>query len=72
MSGPRLDRSIARDPAFQARFLEAGVALPDDDVRSHLGATVPDTALIELFRSQEIKIEGMYQLNVRGNADFLS
>ncbi|WP_370589422.1 inositol-3-phosphate synthase [Thermoactinomyces sp. CICC 10522] len=63
---------VATDSYFQKKFLEGGVPLLGDDLRSHLGATTLHTALIELFQSRGIEITNTYQLNFGGNSDFFN
>jgi myo-inositol-1-phosphate synthase len=41
-----------------------------DDVKSQIGATIINRALIELFKDRGIHITKMYQLNYAGNTDF--
>jgi myo-inositol-1-phosphate synthase len=47
---------IASDPAWAAKFTEAGVPIIGDDIKSQVGATIVRT----------------YQLNVGGNMDFMN
>ncbi|MFE7112649.1 inositol-3-phosphate synthase [Streptomyces sp. NPDC057575] len=61
---------VANCPELAALFLERGVPLLGDDLRSHLGATTLHTALIELLGSRGVRIADTYQLNVGGNMDF--
>ncbi len=63
---------IASDPAWAARFREAGVPIIGDDIKSQLGATITHRALTRLFGDRGVKIDRTYQLNVGGNTDFLN
>lgn len=64
--------NIARAPEVQRLFLEKGVLLLGDDVKSLVGATTLHMALIELLNNKGIQIADTYQLNVGGNMDFLN
>jgi myo-inositol-1-phosphate synthase len=63
---------IAREPYWQKRFEDAGVAIVGDDIKSQLGATITHRVLTNLFRERGVKIERTYQLNFGGNTDFLN
>ena len=63
---------IAREPYWQNRFIEAGVPIIGDDIKSQVGATIVHRVLTRLFRERGVKLERTYQLNVGGNTDFLN
>ncbi|SMF84016.1 NTP transferase domain-containing protein [Tistlia consotensis] len=63
---------IASDPAWAARFREAGVPIVGDDIKSQVGATITHRALTRLFGDRGVKLDRTYQLNVGGNTDFLN
>jgi myo-inositol-1-phosphate synthase len=63
---------IAREPYWQGRFVEAGVPIIGDDIKSQVGATITHRVLTSLFRERGVKLEKTMQLNVGGNADFLN
>ena len=64
---------IARDPAYwQKRFVEAGVPIIGDDIKSQVGATIVHRVLTRLMRERGVKLERTSQLNVGGNTDFLN
>ncbi|WP_152656286.1 inositol-3-phosphate synthase [Oceanobacillus sp. CFH 90083] len=63
---------VAQDTYFQEKFENAGVPLLGDDLRSHFGATMLHTAMIDLLKSRNILIKNTYQLNFGGNTDFLN
>ena len=61
---------IASDPVWAAKFVEAGLPIVGDDIKSQLGATITHRVLARLFESRGLKIDHTYQLNVGGNMDF--
>ncbi|MCL2475196.1 MAG: inositol-3-phosphate synthase [Chloroflexi bacterium] len=61
---------IARENYWQNRFIEAGVPIIGDDIKSQVGATITHRVLTRLFRDRGVKIERTYQLNFGGNTDF--
>ena len=61
---------IARENYWQNRFVEAGVPIIGDDIKSQVGATITHRVLTRLFRDRGVKIERTYQLNFGGNTDF--
>jgi myo-inositol-1-phosphate synthase len=63
---------IASDPAWAARFEEAGVPIIGDDIKAQLGATIVHRVLTDLFAKRGVKLERTYQLNTGGNTDFLN
>jgi myo-inositol-1-phosphate synthase len=63
---------IAREPYWQRRFVEAGVPIIGDDIKSQVGATITHRVLTSLFRERGVKLEKTMQLNVGGNSDFLN
>lgn len=63
---------IASDPAWAARFSEAGLPLVGDDIKSQLGATIVHRTLARLFADRGIRLDRTYQLNTGGNTDFLN
>jgi myo-inositol-1-phosphate synthase len=63
---------IASDPAFAARFAEAGLPIVGDDIKAQLGATITHRMLTDLFAKRGVKLERTYQLNTGGNTDFLN
>ena len=63
---------IAREKYWQGRFVEAGVPIIGDDIKSQVGATITHRVLTSLFRERGVKLEKTMQLNVGGNADFLN
>lgn len=63
---------IASDPAWEARFREAGLPIVGDDVKSQLGATITHRVLTRLFADRGVTVDRTYQLNTGGNTDFLN
>ena len=63
---------IAREPYWQKRFVEAGVPVIGDDIKSQVGATIVHRVLTRLMRERGVKLERTSQLNVGGNTDFLN
>ena len=63
---------IAREKYWQGRFVEAGVPVIGDDIKSQVGATITHRVLTSLFRERGVKLARTMQLNVGGNADFLN
>ena len=63
---------IASDPEWQKKFLDRGLPLVGDDVKSQVGATIVHRTLAKLFVDRGVKIDRTYQLNVGGNTDFLN
>ncbi|MFC1943848.1 inositol-3-phosphate synthase [Chloroflexota bacterium] len=63
---------IARETYWQERFIERGLPIIGDDVKSQVGATIVHRVLTRLFRDRGVKLERTYQLNFGGNTDFLN
>ena len=63
---------IAREKYWQQRFVERGLPMIGDDVKSQVGATIVHRVLTRLFRDRGVKTERTYQLNFGGNTDFLN
>ena len=63
---------IASDPAWAARFAQAGLPLIGDDIKSQVGATIVHRMLAELFGQRGVRVDRTYQLNFGGNADFMN
>lgn len=61
---------IAREPYWQQRFVEKGLPLIGDDIKSQVGATILHRVLTNLFNDRGIRLERTSQLNVGGNMDF--
>jgi myo-inositol-1-phosphate synthase len=63
---------IASDPAWARRFVEAGVPIVGDDIKSQVGATIVHRMLAKLFEDRGVKLNRTYQLNFGGNMDFMN
>ncbi|MDZ4230485.1 MAG: inositol-3-phosphate synthase, partial [Dehalococcoidales bacterium] len=63
---------IAREKYWQERFIEKGLPVIGDDVKSQVGATIVHRVLTRLFGDRGVKLERTYQLNFGGNTDFLN
>ena len=63
---------IARETYWQRRFVEAGVPIIGDDIKSQVGATIAHRVLTSLFRERGVRLDRTMQLNVGGNTDFLN
>src|SRR5205823_8726411 len=58
---------IAREEYWQRRFVERGLPMIGDDIKSQVGATITHRVLTRLFAERGVKIERTYQLNFGGN-----
>jgi len=63
---------IARERYWQDRFIEKGLPVIGDDIKSQVGATIVHRVLTRLFRERGVRLERTSQLNVGGNTDFLN
>jgi len=63
---------IARERYWQERFIDKGIPVIGDDVKSQVGATIVHRVLTRLFRDRGVRLERTYQLNFGGNTDFLN
>jgi myo-inositol-1-phosphate synthase len=61
---------VSRD--YGDRFLQAGLPLLGDDIKSQVGATIIHRVLARLFEDRGMPVRRTYQLNVGGNTDFLN
>ncbi|MDQ1429185.1 MAG: myo-inositol-phosphate synthase [Acidimicrobiaceae bacterium] len=61
---------IASDPSWAQRFVDAGVPIIGDDIKSQVGATIVHRMLARLFEDRGLVLDRTYQLNVGGNMDF--
>jgi myo-inositol-1-phosphate synthase len=61
---------IARESYWQARFVEKGLPVIGDDIKSQVGATIVHRVLARLFEDRGVRLERTSQLNVGGNMDF--
>jgi myo-inositol-1-phosphate synthase len=63
---------IAKSEYWQKRFIERGVPIIGDDIKSQVGATITHRVLTRLFADRGVRIDRTYQLNFGGNTDFLN
>jgi myo-inositol-1-phosphate synthase len=61
---------IASQPYWQQRFMERGLPIIGDDIKSQVGATITHRVLTNLFRERGVRLDRTYQLNFGGNMDF--
>lgn len=61
---------IASDPTWEQKFIDAGLPLIGDDMRSQLGASVLSQVLQELAFDRGMVVDFHQQLNIGGNTDF--
>src|SRR5207237_9981123 len=61
---------IASDPEWAQRFVDAGVPIIGDDIKSQVGATIVHRLLARLFEDRGTSLDRTYQLNFGGNMDF--
>jgi myo-inositol-1-phosphate synthase len=63
---------IAKGGYFARQFIERGVPIIGDDIKSQVGATITHRVLTSLFRERGVRLDRTMQLNVGGNSDFLN
>lgn len=63
---------IAGTEYWNNRFLEKGLPIVGDDIKSQVGATITHRMLTRLFADRGVRIDRTYQLNFGGNTDFLN
>jgi myo-inositol-1-phosphate synthase len=63
---------IASDPAWAAKFTEAGIPIVGDDIKSQVGATITHRVMAKLFEDRGVELLRTYQLNFGGNMDFMN
>ncbi|MEM9776365.1 MAG: inositol-3-phosphate synthase, partial [Chloroflexota bacterium] len=61
---------IASDPAWAQKFVDAGLPIIGDDIKSQVGATITHRVLTNLFKDRGVHLDHTYQLNFGGNMDF--
>jgi myo-inositol-1-phosphate synthase len=61
---------IAREEYWQQRFIDRGLPVIGDDIKSQVGATIVHRVLARLFEDRGVRLERTSQLNVGGNMDF--
>lgn len=63
---------IAGTPAWAQKFVDAGLPIVGDDIKSQVGATITHRVLTKLFEDRGVEVQRTYQLNVGGNMDFMN
>lgn len=63
---------IAKEPYWQKRFVDKGLPIVGDDIKSQVGATIVHRVLARLFEDRGVRLDRTYQLNFGGNTDFLN
>jgi myo-inositol-1-phosphate synthase len=63
---------IASNKAFSKKFSDAKLPLAGDDIKSQIGSTILNRAMLELFKLRGVKIEKCTQTCEGGNTDFLN
>ncbi|WP_010525613.1 inositol-3-phosphate synthase [Nesterenkonia sp. F] len=61
---------IASTEEWAQKFVEAGLPIVGDDIKSQIGATITHRELAALFESRGVTLDRTHQLNVGGNMDF--
>jgi myo-inositol-1-phosphate synthase len=61
---------IASNPIWERKFIDRGLPIIGDDMRSQLGASVLSQVLQELAYDRGCRVKFHQQLNVGGNTDF--
>ncbi|MFA6200462.1 MAG: inositol-3-phosphate synthase [Bacteroidales bacterium] len=63
---------IASDPIWEQKFIDAGLPIVGDDMKSQFGASILSQMLQELAFARGHKVKCHVQENVGGNTDFLN
>ncbi len=63
---------IASTDYWNNRFIEKGLPIIGDDIKSQVGATIVHRTLARLFHERGVHLERTSQLNVGGNMDFFN
>lgn len=63
---------IASDPAWEQKFIDAGLPIVGDDMKSQFGASILSQMLQELAFARGHNVKCHIQENVGGNTDFLN
>lgn len=61
---------IASDPEWNQKFIDAGLPIIGDDMRSQFGASVMSQILQELAFNRGMEVDFHQQINIGGNTDF--
>ena len=63
---------IASTQEWARKFVDAGLPIVGDDIKSQVGATITHRVLTKLFEDRGVKLARTYQLNFGGNMDFMN
>jgi myo-inositol-1-phosphate synthase len=63
---------IASDREWGRKFVDAGLPIVGDDIKSQVGATIVHRILAKLLEDRGVKLNRTYQLNFGGNMDFMN
>jgi myo-inositol-1-phosphate synthase len=63
---------IASDRTWARKFVDAGLPIVGDDIKSQVGATIVHRVLAKLLEDRGVKLNRTYQLNFGGNMDFMN
>ena len=63
---------IASNPEWEQKFIDAGIPLVGDDMKSQFGASILSQMLQELAFARGLNVNAHIQRNVGGNTDFLN
>ena len=61
---------LAQRPDVQRRFVERGLPLLGDDIKSQIGTTILHRALLHLLEARGATLMKSSQVNIGGNTDF--
>lgn len=61
---------ISSSGYWAGRFVERGLPIIGDDIKSQVGATITHRMLAALFDTRGVRLDHTYQLNFGGNMDF--
>jgi myo-inositol-1-phosphate synthase len=61
---------ISSSDYWAERFIERGLPIIGDDIKSQVGATITHRVLTALFDDRGVQMDKSYQLNFGGNMDF--
>lgn len=61
---------IATSEYWSKRFVDRGLPVIGDDIKSQVGATIVHRVLTNLMQDRGVRLERTYQLNFGGNMDF--
>lgn len=63
---------IASNPVWEKKFVDAGLCLIGDDMKSQFGASIVSQMLQELAFNRGMNVKFHQQINIGGNTDFLN